>query len=343
MNLTVTILAGGAGTRFWPLSTEDRPKQFLTLQGERSLLQMSYDRVASLVGPERIQVLTNERYVALVREQLPELPSSNVVGEPARRDTAAAVALAALFSEKRFPGATMAVLTADHWISPTQAFHQAMREATERAVDGTLYTFGIRPDHPATGYGYLETDLYDPPHGKVLKFKEKPDLETARRFLEAGNYFWNSGMFVWRQEDILNEFRRHLPRHLELLEPHLEGDWRSKFLELERISIDYAILEKAEKVGVMVPSFDWNDVGGWHTVGELLSEDAQGNRVRGRGLLDQTSNTLTFCEDQEEQVVLVGVKDLVVVRSQNRTLVVNRHHLDSLKGVIARLNDHSTS
>ena len=349
MKIVATIMAGGAGTRFWPLSTEERPKQFLSLVGERSLLQMSFDRMRGLVRPEQVMVLTNESYEDLVAAQLPEIPRDNIIGEPSRRDTAAAVALAALVTHHRFGEATMVLLTADHVISPLENFQAALREAVEGCQSGGLYTLGIRPTYPATGFGYLQTgqalQAGSLSHFKVDRFKEKPSQEVAQVFLESGNYFWNSGMFVWRTDEILKEFARNLPAHIETLRPvmPLMGTDRGRlelmaaFDKLERISVDYAILEKATDVRAVIPDITWDDVGGWRAVAQYLSLDGSGNRLHGSVWSEEANHNVVFSEDPEEKVLLLGVEDLVIVRSGRRTLVAHRDRLDSLKLAVDNL------
>ena len=350
MSIVVTIMAGGAGTRFWPLSTEERPKQFLSLVGERSLLQMSFDRVQGLVPPEQVMVLTNESYEELVAAQLPEIPRENIIGEPTRRDTAAAVALAALMTRQRFGEATMVMLTADHVISPLENFQQALLEAVEGCQKGGLYTLGIRPNYPATGFGYLQMGEALPggalPHFRVDRFKEKPTQEVAEVFLESGIYYWNSGMFVWRTDQILKEFELNLPAHVETLQPALANmgqeqgriELLAAFEKLERISIDYAILEKATDVRAVIPDITWDDVGGWRAVAQYLSLDGKGNRLRGSVWSEEANHNVVFSEDPEEKVLLLGVEDLVVVRSGRRTLVAHRDRLDSLKLAVDHLH-----
>lgn len=342
-DFVVIIMAGGAGTRFWPLSTEERPKQFLTLVGERSLLQMSFDRVSTMVPHKNIMVLTNESYEDQVAEQLPEIPRDNIIGEPTRRDTAAAVALAALLTRHRFGDKAMVLLTADHVIEPLENFQEAISEAVAGCQSGGLYTLGLRPTYAATEFGYLQTgeDLGGGklPHYRVDRFKEKPSPEVAKVFLENGNYYWNSGMFIWKADTILGEFRRCLPAHIEILEPvvaqmHTDQgrlEFRAAFERLERISIDYAILEKAKDVHAVIPEITWDDVGGWKAVAQYLSLDGAGNRSRGEVWNEEANDNIVFSEDPEESVLLLGVEDLVVVRSGRRTLVAHRDRLDSLK------------
>ncbi|MCC6747339.1 MAG: mannose-1-phosphate guanylyltransferase [Deltaproteobacteria bacterium] len=354
-NLVVVIMAGGAGTRFWPLSTEKRPKQFLTLLGERTLLQQSYDRARGLVPPERILVLTNDRFVPLVREQLPELPERNTIGEPCRRDTAAAVALAALLAQQRFGAAVMAVLTADHLIQPVEALQETIRSAARAAAssDTALYTFGITPAYPATGYGYLHRGKLleqDGPvgHYELEQFREKPDLATAEAYVASGEYSWNSGMFVWSTTAILAELARHVPDHLTHLRPVATADGtpgfadalRAGFEPLRSISIDFAVMEKAADVRCAVARFDWSDVGGWLALEEFLEKDASENAHRGAIHTEEAGRNLVFCEDPTEHVALVGVRDLVVVRTGDRTLIVHRDQTELVKTLVKKLDEN---
>ena len=339
------IMAGGAGTRFWPLSTEERPKQFIALTGDRTLLQMSYDRIASEVGAEKVLVLTNAAYVELVAEQLPELPRENIIGEPCRRDTAGAGALAALLVEDRFGSVPMIVLTADHVVGPLEEFHLALSEAVERCGGGTLYTLGIRPTYPATQFGYLEMDQEidggDLPHFALARFKEKPDRATAVDFLQIGRFYWNSGMFVWQTDDIVAEFREHLPEHLEILRPVIQKvgtpEFAEAFARLQPISVDFAILEKAGCIQAVIPRIEWDDVGGWRAVSDYLRHTEDGNRVKGEVHSYKSSSNTVFLEDPEEKIVLLGVSDMVVVRSGGRTLVARKEDLDLIKTAVKEL------
>ncbi|AZK59355.1 Mannose-1-phosphate guanylyltransferase [Candidatus Desulforudis audaxviator] len=339
------IMAGGVGTRFWPLSTEDRPKQFLQLFGERSLLQQTRDRLAAFVAPEHTLVLTNERFTYLVRAQLPEIPEANIIGEPARRDTAGAVTLAALLCRRRFGDPAMIVLPADHVIQPVEEFQRVLASALEAARrEKALYAFGIPPTHPATGYGYLERgekvlDDGGVVHYRLLRFKEKPDAETARAYVDSGRFFWNSGIFVWTADTILEAVRKHLPGHLGVLEPlaALDGsdDWttglRRLFPLLPAVSIDYGVMEKAENVRAVAATFSWSDVGGWTALEPFLEKDTSNNACRGRVRSLKAGSNIVFCEDPEETVSLIGVRDLIVVRAGKQTLVVPRQRAEELK------------
>lgn len=352
-NVVAVIMAGGAGTRFWPLSTEAKPKQFINLFDDRSLLQKSFDRITGLIPPERILILTNAASVPLVREHLPQISPENVIGEPMRRDTAAAVALGATLCRKRYGNPVIATLTADHMIDPMELFQKTLLSAVRFArTSGALYTFGIQPSYPATGYGYLElgqqlADDNGIKHFELLGFKEKPDLETASRYVASKAFYWNSGMFVWTAEAILQELETHLPNHLNSLSRACEFDgtpaWpealRAGFSSFETISIDYAVMEKARDVRCVVSTFFWTDVGGWLGLREFLPKDADDNFFRGQIATLNAAENLVFCEDPEEQVMLIGVKDLVIVRAGPKTLIVEKDHLQDIKVLLQKRED----
>lgn len=345
-DLVAVIMAGGAGTRFWPVSTESRPKQFLSLVGDRTLLQQSYDRLHGLT--DQVLVLTAGHYLGLVQEQLPQV---HAVGEPVRRDTAAAVALAALLCRKLYGDVTMLVLTADHVIAPIERFQACLVSAARSAREsGRLYTFAIPPTRPETGYGYLELGppLDDRPdgirHHELASFREKPDRATAEGFLEQGRFYWNSGMFCWTVASILAEFEVNLPRHLQLLAPAVDAygtasfpaELERCFAQLEPISVDYAIMEKAQRRAAVVAEFDWSDVGGWLALEPFLQHRDE-NAFRGRLACHEAGGNIVFSEEEQELVSLVGVENLVVVRSGNRTLVAHRDRLEEVKKLVRGL------
>lgn len=353
LDIVVVIMAGGAGTRFWPLSTEERPKQFLDLFGDRTLLQKSFDRVSSLVPPERILVLTNAAFVSIVKEQLPHVPVENIIGEPTRRDTAAAVALAAVLCRRRFGNPIIATLTADHLIEPVDLFQETLLSAARRAAnDNALYTFGIEPTYPATGYGYLERGLQIADddgieHFHLVRFKEKPDLETARQYIESGRFYWNSGMFVWTADAILKEIETHLPNHAKALldavafdkTPQWNHALKAAFESLHAVSIDFAVMEKAQNVCCVASKFSWRDVGGWLALRSYLPEDETGNYCRGKTLTLDATDNLVFCEDPEDTTVLIGVKDLVIVRAGPLTLITHKDRAEDLKQLVQTMGD----
>jgi mannose-1-phosphate guanylyltransferase len=347
-NLVAVIMAGGMGTRFWPLSTSERPKQFVRLFDDRSLLQKSYDRIIPVVPDKRIFVLTNQKFTGLVKEQIPDLPDSNIIGEPERKDTAAAVCLGALIAEKYFGDPVMVVLTADHLIEPEEEFQRTLLSAAETAREtGALYTFGIKPTHPSSSYGYLELGERTVKKGtlehfQVLSYREKPDVETARRYLQSGRFLWNSGMFVWTAKSIIAELSLHLPQHVEHIQRAVRkigtAQWKNTlheaFSTLRRISIDFAVMEKAGDVRCVCGDFHWKDVGGWLSMPDFLKCDKNGNHFRySVRTLDAAGNIL-YCQDPRETLAVVGLDNILVVRAGGKTLVADKDRLEDVKRLV---------
>jgi mannose-1-phosphate guanylyltransferase len=356
--LVVGIMAGGAGTRFWPASTQRRPKQFLALTHERSLLQLAFDRVAPLVGGERTLVLTQGRFKDLVREQLPELPKANVLGEPMRRDTAAAVALAAAIAHVHFKtddgkDPILAILPSDHVIEPVEEFRRTLVSAARGARSAScLYTFGITPTYPATSYGYLElgdelTDDDGLAHHRLARFVEKPDRDTASGYVDGGKHLWNSGMFVWSTGAILEELERQLPEHRARLldaaerfyDDDLDDALRDAFEPLASTSIDYGVLEGARDVRCVRAGFGWSDVGGFVALADHLPQDDHQNASRAPLRTLDAKGNIIFTEDPDERVALIGVDDLVVVRVAGRTLVAHKDRAEDIKKLVDQLPD----
>jgi len=348
MDFVIVIMAGGVGTRFWPLSTDETPKQFLRLFGDRSMLQECYERIRDIVKPERVLVLTSCDYVALVREQLPAVPTDNIIGEPARRDTAAAVTLSALISRKRFGNPVIATLTADHFIEPVDLFQKTLLSAVRAAsANDVLYTFGIRPTYPATCYGYLEGGSHIETddgieHYGILTFKEKPDIETARMYFKSGRYYWNSGMFVWQTDVIIRQLERFLPVHIESIDPTVDQDGVSintralakAFERLPSTSIDFGVMEKAANVCCVESTFSWSDLGGWLSLRDFLSVDGNCNFHRGDIITSDAHDNLVFCEHPSETVMMIGIHDLVIVRAGSNTLVVHKNRIEDVKELV---------
>jgi mannose-1-phosphate guanylyltransferase len=343
--LVVVILAGGAGTRFWPSSTDTRPKQFLRFFGPRSLFQQAYDRVQGLVPDARILVVTGRDFVDLCQRELPSLPSENIIGEPARRDTAGAIALAVAIAEHRFGEHIMAVLTSDHLIGPTDVFQRSLLSAALGASSSNaLYTFGIPPTYPATGFGYLELgervrDDDGIAHFALARFVEKPSLDVAQQYVESGRFLWNSGMFVWNSRVIASEFERVLPEHLRILRPAVAGgNIDDAFLRLPKVSIDYGLMEKAQAVRALRAPFQWSDVGSFAALADHLPKEDGSNAARGRLFTHDARGNVVFSEDDDEVFALVGVQDLIVVRAGKRTLVVPRDRAEDVKKLVDTLS-----
>ena len=345
------ILAGGSGERFWPLSRRTRPKQLLKLVSERTLLGETVARLEGLVPPERILILTNVEQEAAVRALLPEFPADNIVAEPAKRDTAAAVALGAGWIAARDHMATMIVLPADHVIKDTAAFQATLVTAAEAAQEsGALVTIGIKPTWPCPGFGYIEQGAplrralgaaAGAPVYHVVRFREKPNAELAEVFVRKGNFRWNAGMFVWAVPTLLSEFNRHAPElaHFiaQLSAPKMfEQTLRTKFAALPKISFDYAIMEKADRVLVVEAGFDWDDVGTWQAVASYFSHDSAGNAANGDITAVDSTNNIVFDEDGTK-VALLGVHNLIVVRTGDALLVCHRHQAEKIKGLLGKL------
>ncbi len=326
------IMAGGRGTRFWPLSTRKMPKQFLKLTGCKTMLQETAIRFKGICDPGRIMVVTGIDHGETVLEQLPCMDHKNLLLEPSGRNTAACIGWAARTLVNRGEGsAVMAVVPSDHVVDNAEGFRETLSIAVGPAMDGMLVTIGIPPDHPATGYGYLEQgeeiekDIY-----RVSAFREKPDTDTAKEYVASNRYFWNAGMFIWRADTILNEISLHLPELAEGLEK-LGSDTSpeiSLYNSLPSISIDYGVMEKAENVAVVPARFGWNDIGDWPTArkcdvakGEVISVDSENTTVWNEGKL----------------TVLMGLKNVSVVETDSVTLVMSDEYSQKLKDVVAKL------
>jgi mannose-1-phosphate guanylyltransferase len=344
------ILAGGSGERFWPLSRRARPKQLLRLVSEKTLLEEAVERLENLVPPERILILTNVEQEAAVRDLLKKFPKENIVAEPHKRDTAAAVALGAGWIAGRDHAATMLVLPADHVIADRKAFQETMTTAAAAAEEtGALVIIGIKPTWACPGFGYIEQgepvrlrnnrDKIAVHH--VLRFREKPNVDLAESFLRKGNFRWNAGMFVWSVPTVLSEFNRHAPELADFISQirapgSFERVLREKFGKLPRISFDYAVMEKADRVLVVEASFDWDDVGGWRAVSRYFKNDEQGNAANCAVTAVDSSHNIIFNQDGTS-VALLGVHNLIVVRTRDAILVCHRHQAEKIKDLIGKL------
>jgi mannose-1-phosphate guanylyltransferase len=340
------ILAGGRGTRFWPRSRKRSAKQVLDVAGDGSLIQATVARLAPVIPPQRMWILTNEHLRRIIIRQLPEVPPHQVLSEPLQRNTAPAIGLAAHILRSLDPDAVMGVFPSDHVVGKPAAYRAVLKAALKAAAAGNLMVVGIQPRWPETGYGYIEFPRGTKPAAKPLpvhRFHEKPELANARRYLSAGNFYWNSGMFFWRADVLLDQLRRYLPRTASVLASlprfgsrRFSAALKQAFPLCENISIDYAVLEKAAHVsGIAAPDFGWNDVGSWNAVYEMLPRDASGNVTAPNSIcLDSHDN---FVDARGKVVALLGVRNLIVVDTPDALLVAARDHAQQVGEVVKAL------
>ncbi|BAZ46092.1 mannose-1-phosphate guanylyltransferase [Chondrocystis sp. NIES-4102] len=337
------ILAGGKGERFWPVSRAKRPKQFLCLDGSgKSLLQATAERLLNLAGGwQNLWVITSEIIADGVKEQLPHLPHSNILVEPQGRDTAPAVAWATLEVAKKYGGdVVVGFFPADHWIGDTIAYEKTLQAATQQAAsEPSIVTLGIKPNQPATGYGYIEQGeeknrFNDLPVFQVTRFTEKPDQITAQSFIDSGKFSWNSGMFIFRAEVVLDELEKYAPQMLQLL----AQKGKDAYPHLQKESIDYALMEKTQLACVLPANFGWDDLGDWNGVERLLKGDKL-NVELGTHIGQNTKNALIYTSDDDEVIVTIGLEDVVIVRDGKVTLVVNKDHTQDIKEIVKVLKD----
>ncbi len=355
--LYAVIMAGGTGTRFWPESRALRPKQLLPILGDTTMIRATVNRLRGLVPRERLLVATTTELAPSIAQELPELPGGSILAEPCKRNTAPCIALAAHMIVRRDPDAVMAVMPADHVIADEDAFREAVRyaEALVEEDPRRLITFGIPPTYPAEGFGYIERgaaveakarERFANPPGtfRVERFREKPDQATASEYLEAGRYSWNSGIFVWKAQRILDELERFEPKmHARLAviaesmdTVQFEGALQREFAAIEGKSIDYAVMERAEEVLVVEAPFDWDDVGSWRALARLQGMDDQGNTIDAKHLGLETSGTIVR-GGREHLIVTVGLADCIVVHTPDATLVAHKDHEERIRHVVDEL------
>jgi len=349
------IMAGGGGTRLWPLSRKATPKQSITLFGERTMFQTAVDRLDGLFQPKQIYIVTIAEQAEQLHLQCPNIPTANYLIEPMPRGTASVVAMAAAALQKIDPDAVMAILTADHFIENVVRFQSALRTACLVAEKGYLVTLGIPPTYPATGYGYIECgpkiDVFGELNAHEVKaFKEKPDLEMAQEFLSRGNFNWNSGMFIWRADVILGKFKRLMPdlfSKVELLRPdlgrnHLTDDFHRVWESIVPETIDYGIMEKSDGCAVIpVSDLNWNDVGSWDSLFDVAPADVNGNiLIHARHIGLETKDSLICSTHPERLIVTIGMKDLILVDTGDAVLVCPRGESQRVKDLVNYLRDH---
>jgi mannose-1-phosphate guanylyltransferase len=341
------IMAGGSGTRLWPLSRRDYPKQALKLVGEKTMFQYAVERIRSIFPPKRIMVVTLAKHASILMEQVPELPAENFILEPEGRGTAPAIGLAAISIMEQDPDACMVILTADHFIKETKRFCEVLA-AAERVAEGRLVTLGIQPSSPSTGFGYIHQGALAGeengfPFYTVERFTEKPDLATAGKMVESGEYSWNSGMFVWQVKRILKEFQCQMPEfYTQLMEVQAALGIPSYQAVIDRIwpqvskeTIDYGIMEGANDVVVIPVDIGWTDIGSWSSLFSLLPADSENNVFAGPHIEIDTKNTMVFGD--KRLVALMGVQDLVIVDTEDVVLVCSREREQDVKALVELL------
>jgi mannose-1-phosphate guanylyltransferase len=342
--MIAVIMAGGAGTRFWPASRASLPKQFLPVLGDKSMIRLTFDRLTPLIDEDRIYVVTAASQAELVREHLPQMPVENIIIEPFGMNTAPCIALSVARLSALYPaGETMLVLPADHFIQDTAAFLASLSLADHVAKDGRLVTFGIVPTYPATGYGYIEAA--EPLSDGVLnvsRFKEKPDYDTATFFLSQGNFYWNSGMFGWTLATISQAFDTYLPQALAVAQD-VCALWKNKapdaevhaaYANMPKTPIDIGVMEPATNRAVIPVSYGWSDVGSWKALADLSPADADGNRFPSSGMAIDAGNNYAYTN---KFTAFIGVNDLCVVETPDAILVVPKDRSEEVKAVVDAL------
>ena len=349
-NYYAILMAGGVGSRFWPISTSEYPKQFHDMLGSgETLIQKTFNRLNAFVPTENILILTNERYNDLVLEQLPEITPSQVVLEPAMRNTAPCILYAALKIQKENPEATMIVAPSDHWIEDEPGFAKDVEACFKKSEEeGVLCTLGIKPTFPNTGFGYIEFEKEDNNDlRKVVQFTEKPEYETAKEFIKQGNYLWNAGIFIWSAKTIVNAFKKFQPDQYKLFYKGVslfntadEGSFiRENYPKAENISIDYAILEKSETIYVLPASFDWNDLGTWGSLYQKLEKDAYNNVVVNGKIhpIEAEGNMIRM--PKGKLVVIDGIKDYIIVDKEEVLLIIPKTKEQNIKNILVDIKE----
>jgi mannose-1-phosphate guanylyltransferase len=341
------IMAGGVGSRFWPRSREKSPKQLLEIVGERTMIQNTVKRVCSLVDEQNVFVVTNKVQRAAVIKQLPNVPAENILVEPIGRNTAPCIGLAALFVHRLAPDGVMIVLPADHVIKDESEFLRVLEAGIRVAKESTsLVTIGIKPTRPETGYGYIQVHDEETDPGvaagvfRVKTFAEKPNAQIAEQFVKSGDFLWNSGMFLWRADVILAEIQHSLPdlyAQLKFIEPSIgtplfESNLEQAYGIIRSVSIDYGVMEKAKDVRVLKGDFGWNDVGSWDEVFRIAAKDEKGNHIAGKAI--SINSTDSYIHSSGRLIATVGVKDLIIIDTNDALLICRRGESQDVKEVV---------
>ncbi|GAB6274849.1 MAG: mannose-1-phosphate guanylyltransferase [Peptococcaceae bacterium] len=345
------IMAGGRGERFWPRSKIAKPKQFLNLIGEKTMLQLTVERIEDLVGIPDTYIVAGAEFKDTILEQIPQLPEKNIIIEPFGRDTAAAVGLAAMILGQKNPREVMLILPADHYIGNVRNFQEVLKSAVVTASRGdNVVTLGITPHRPETGYGYIHRGelietLAGIPAYRAIRFLEKPDYVRAREFLSSGEYLWNSGMFIWRIDvlrEMIKKYLQSLAEGLREIENSLGTSQYSKTVEkvyskLPKISVDYGLMERADNISVIPCDFGWDDIGNWTALERYVEKDKLGNILNGQGVMLDTANTHVISNDKT--IAVLGVEDLIIVNDSDSLLICHKNRAQEIKKVIQALVD----
>lgn len=340
--LCALIMAGGRGERFWPISTDEKPKQFLNLLSEESMIQSTVRRLEKLVPLERIFIVTAENYVELVKTHIPFLPENNIIIEPIGRNTAPCVALSAFIIDKYYKDATIVVLPSDHLILDEEEFIETLKSASNfvEEKEEAVVTLGMRPDRPETAYGYIKYDSIESKQGKyevrkVESFVEKPDIEKAEEYIKEGNYLWNAGIFIWKSKNILNLTERYLNGTYEILkeialskDEEIQEKLNHNYCKVDNISIDYGIMEKADNIYVIPANFGWDDVGSWNSVARYREKDKDSNVLDGDIVCVKSQNNII---NTNKKTYIMGVKDLIIIETENEIMVMHRDEANSIR------------
>ncbi len=350
MNRYAVIMAGGSGTRFWPRSRKAHPKQFLKIGGEKTLIQETIERLEPVVKPENVYLVISKAHLKLAQEQLPDVPRENFLVEPVGRNTTACIALAAYYIARKDKDGVMCVLPADHKIHDRNSYVERLELAMEVASRGdNLVTFGIVPEYPETGYGYIEhgdSCMKETGAGimEVKRFCEKPDADDAWKYYSSGNYFWNSGMFIWSVSSIVNALKRHMPATADALSKIVDlndseiGAYLEKtYPELEPISIDYGVMEKADNVYVVKGTFGWSDVGSWKTLEKMIKPDSNGNSIEGDVVSIESNNNVVI--GNKRLITLLHVDDLVVVETDDALMICSKDKTQEVRKIVDELKE----
>lgn len=346
-DLFLFILAGGSGERFWPLSRTKTPKHLLSLFSKKTLLEETLHRVKNLVPPSQLFILTNIQQKKLIRQKLPWFPAKQMIVEPEKRDTAPAAALATAIAYQKNSKAVVALLPADHLIKKINLFQKNLLVAKKIAKqENTLVTLGIPPTFPSTGFGYLKINSQSPRKGtpySVAKFLEKPDLKTASKFLKQKNYYWNAGIFFWRADYFLQETQHHAPDLAQFIKKFPSANpisyVKTQFPKLKKISLDYAIAEKAKNVKAIIAAFDWDDVGSWEALVNYFQADKNNNILIGPGIISDSANNIVI-NKSTQLIALQGIHDTIFAATQDAILVAPRSQNQAIKKLFTRLPDH---